>query len=116
MMPCAQCAASGLVLPSAVPTTVARAPPGGSSGGSSSSGGDGGGSSGGGGDDGPNEGPWCPRVHFKNGRNELIEPLAFTEEVYMLGTCTRTQVPLKLAWVSATTFQAISLRCILPQR
>ena len=32
------------------------------------------------------------------------------------GWDTLDNVPLKLAWVSATTFQAISLRCILPQR
>ena len=45
-----------------------------------------------------------PSVWFPNagmggkGRTKIVGPEPFECEVYMTGTCTRTQVPLKLAW------------------
>jgi ATP-dependent DNA helicase PIF1 len=40
----------------------------------------------------------CVRIAFDNGREELIAPANFSEEVFMLGTCSRKQMPLQLAW------------------
>lgn len=39
-----------------------------------------------------------PLVRFLNGRVKVIKPEAFEKEIYLLGTCTRKQVPLALAW------------------
>ena len=39
-----------------------------------------------------------PLVRFLNKRVKLIKPEPFEKEIYLLGTCSRTQVPLALAW------------------
>lgn len=39
-----------------------------------------------------------PMVRFANGREELIDPVDFTQDVPSAGQCIRIQIPLKLAW------------------
>lgn len=39
-----------------------------------------------------------PMVRFANGREEVIDPIDFSQEVPDAGTCIRVQFPLKLAW------------------
>ena len=39
------------------------------------------------------------QVYFESiDRNVVLEPEEFEKNVYMMGTCKRLQVPLKLAW------------------
>jgi hypothetical protein len=41
----------------------------------------------------------CSQVYFESLRRAIkIEPQIFTKDVYMVGSCIREQVPLKLAW------------------
>ena len=44
-----------------------------------------------------------PLVQFVNGRKKVIIPATFEKEIYLLGTCVRTQVPLALAWCAPPT-------------
>mmetsp|Transcript_5870 Transcript_5870/g.16455 ORF Transcript_5870/g.16455 Transcript_5870/m.16455 type:complete len:761 (-) Transcript_5870:465-2747(-) len=44
------------------------------------------------------EGAFLPKVTFTNGRSQVIVPEFFDVEVTLMGTCKRTQIPLKLAW------------------
>lgn len=39
-----------------------------------------------------------PRVRFGNGEVRTVLPTAFSSEVRHVGTATRVQVPLALAW------------------
>mmetsp|Transcript_473 Transcript_473/g.1461 ORF Transcript_473/g.1461 Transcript_473/m.1461 type:complete len:490 (-) Transcript_473:264-1733(-) len=43
-------------------------------------------------------GKMLPQVKFTNGRTEVILPSEFSCEVAGIGTCSRSQIPLKLAW------------------
>ena len=43
-----------------------------------------------------------PIVQFKNGLQQVIVPQKFQSRILGLGTCTRTTVPLKLAWAITT--------------
>ena len=44
-----------------------------------------------------------PLVQFVNGRTKVIIPANFEKEIYLLGTCVRTQVPIALAWCAPLT-------------
>ena len=44
-----------------------------------------------------------PLVQFVNGRTKVIIPASFEKEIYLLGTCVRTQVPIALAWCAPLT-------------
>ena len=39
-----------------------------------------------------------PVVEFKNGRSEVIIPHEFKADIFGMGSCHRSQLPLKLAW------------------
>jgi ATP-dependent DNA helicase PIF1 len=43
-----------------------------------------------------------PVVRFKNGLQRVITPQKFQSRIFGMGTCTRTAIPIKLAWAITT--------------
>ncbi|KAL7551568.1 hypothetical protein ACHAWF_018419 [Thalassiosira exigua] len=53
-----------------------------------------------------------PYVHFTNGRRRIIRPQPFSKEFKGVGTATRWQIPLTLAWAISTYVACSQDKCL----